>query len=116
MKKIKIAQIGTSENSHGNSIWQRLTRLSDIFEIVGYAFPENEREKFPKQAAAFDGYREMSVEAEKYQTTFVHLHFPFENKQLDFEDSPAHENLPRNDPYVRSVHAHYPERKDSILP
>ena len=61
MKKIKIAQIGTSENSHGNSIWQRLTRLSDIFEIVGYAFPENEREKFPKQAAAFDGYREMSV-------------------------------------------------------
>ena len=62
MKKIKIAQIGTSENSHGNSIWNSLKKQSDIFEIVGYAFPENEREKFPSQAKAFDGYREMTVE------------------------------------------------------
>jgi len=62
LKKIRVAQIGTSENSHGNSIWQRLIKLDDVFDVVGYAFPENEREKFPKQAAAFDGYREMSVE------------------------------------------------------
>lgn len=62
MKKIKIAQIGTSYNSHGNNIWLSLLKQSDIFEVVGYAFPENEREKFPERAKAFDGYREMTVE------------------------------------------------------
>ena len=62
MKRIRIAQIGTSQYSHGNPIWQSLLKQSDIFEVVGYAFPENEREKFPKQAEAFAGYREMTVE------------------------------------------------------
>ena len=62
MKKIRIAQIGTSHNSHGNQIWKSLLKQSDIFEVVGYAFPENEREKFPKDAEAFEGYREMTVE------------------------------------------------------
>ena len=62
MRRIRIAQIGTSVNSHGNQIWKSLNKQSDIFEVVGYAFPENEREKFPKQAEAFQGYREMTVE------------------------------------------------------
>ena len=62
LKKIKIAQIGTSGNSHGNKIWQCMKKQSDIFEIVGYAFPEGEREKFPDKAAEFDGYKEMTVE------------------------------------------------------
>ena len=62
MKKIRIAQIGTSQYSHGNSIWQSFLKQSDLFEVVGYAFPENEREKFPRQAEAFAGYREMTVE------------------------------------------------------
>ena len=62
MKKIKIAQIGTSKNSHGNMIWHSLLKQDDIFEVVGYAFPENEREKFPKEASAFEGYREMTVD------------------------------------------------------
>ncbi|MBE6596836.1 MAG: Gfo/Idh/MocA family oxidoreductase [Ruminococcaceae bacterium] len=62
MKKIKVAQIGTSENSHGNSIWKSMLKQPDIFEVVGYAFPENEREKFPKQMERFEGYREMTVE------------------------------------------------------
>ncbi len=62
MKKIRIAQIGTSLHSHGNFIWGSIKKQSDLFEIAGYAFPENEREKFPGQMAAFDGFREMSVE------------------------------------------------------
>ena len=62
MKKIKIAQIGTSKNSHGGQIWKSLTKQSDIFEVVGYAFPENEREKFPGKMKYYDGYREMTVE------------------------------------------------------
>ena len=62
MKRIKIAQIGTSANSHGNQIWKSLIGQPELFEVVGYAFPEGEREKFPKQAAKFDGYREMTVD------------------------------------------------------
>ena len=62
MRKIRIAQIGTSLNSHGNQIWNSLKKQTDIFDIAGYALPEGEREKFPRNMAAFDGYREMTVE------------------------------------------------------
>ena len=62
MKKVKIAQIGTNGYSHGNNIWSSLRKQSDLFEIVGYALPENEREKFPERMPAFEGYREMTVE------------------------------------------------------
>ena len=62
MKKIRVAQIGTSLMSHGNQIWCSLKKQTDIFEVVGYALPENEREKFPQQMQAFEGYREMTVD------------------------------------------------------
>lgn len=62
MKKVKIAQIGTSACSHGNHAWKSITSQTDIFDVVGYAFPENEREKFPRHAEIFNGYREMTVE------------------------------------------------------
>jgi predicted dehydrogenase len=62
MRKIKIAQIGTSINSHGNDIWNCILKQKDIFDVVGYALPENEREKFPNRIKAFDGYKEMTVE------------------------------------------------------
>lgn len=62
MKKIKIAQIGTSKNSHGNDIWKSLLKQTDIFDVVGYALPENEREKFPGQVKVFEGYKEMTVD------------------------------------------------------
>lgn len=61
MKKIRIAQIGTSVNSHGNQIFERI-KTNELFEVVGYAFPENEREKFPQQMKMFEGFREMTVE------------------------------------------------------
>lgn len=62
MKKIRIAQIGTSLNSHGNNIFEALKKNSDVFEVVGYALPEGEREKFPERMPAFEGYREMTVD------------------------------------------------------
>ena len=62
MRRIRVAQIGTSINSHGHPVFRTLTECPDVFEIVGYALPENEREKFPKQAEAFNGYKEMTVE------------------------------------------------------
>ncbi len=61
MKKIKIAKIGTSVNSHGNDIFKTLLKNNDIFEFVGYAFPENERKKIEK-AKEFDGYPVLSVD------------------------------------------------------
>lgn len=62
MKKIRIAQIGTSENSHGNAVFHSLKKQSDIFEVAGFALPEHEREKFSREMGEFEGYREMTVE------------------------------------------------------
>jgi predicted dehydrogenase len=62
MKKIKIAQIGTSANSHGNPIFGSLQKQSDMFEIAGFAMPENERDKFPGNMKLFKGFREMTVD------------------------------------------------------
>ena len=62
MKKIKVAQIGTSRNSHGTAIWKTLLALPELFDVVGYAFPEGEKERFPEWAKYFDGHREMTVE------------------------------------------------------
>lgn len=62
MKKIKIAQIGTSQNSHGNNIWNSIKKQSDRFEVMGYALPEHEREKFPARMPDFQGCRELAVD------------------------------------------------------
>lgn len=62
MRKIKIAQIGTSLCSHGTDIWDYINSQNDVFEVVGYALPENEREKCPTRLNTFDAEREMSVE------------------------------------------------------
>ena len=62
MKKIKIAQIGTSHNSHGLSVFASLKKQSELFEVAGFALPENEREKFPERMGAFEGYPEMTVD------------------------------------------------------
>lgn len=62
MHKIKIAQIGTNGYSHGRHIWNSLKKQSDIFDVAGYAFPENEREKFPHLMELYDGYKELTIE------------------------------------------------------
>lgn len=62
MRKVRIAQIGTSALSHGASILGSMRKQEALFEVVGYALPENEREKFPERMADFDGLREMTVE------------------------------------------------------
>ena len=62
MKKIKIAQIGTSRNSHGSFTFESLKKNSDLFEIVGYCLPEGEREKYPEKISCFEGYKELTVD------------------------------------------------------
>ncbi len=62
MRRIRVAQIGTSRYSHGGDIFSTLVKNPDVFEIVGYALPEGEKEKFPFSHKTFCGYREMSVD------------------------------------------------------
>ncbi len=64
MKKIKIAQIGINRNSHSNEIFRSICKQSDIFEVVGYVFPENERERLQQKLSWFDadGYPELTLE------------------------------------------------------
>lgn len=62
MRKVKIAQIGTSAFSHGNFIFNSLKKQQDLFDIVGYAMPEGERERLPERMADFAGYPELTVE------------------------------------------------------
>lgn len=62
MRKIRVAQIGTSRYGHGNSIFQAMVNQPDVFEIVGYAMPENEKEKFPEELEIFADYPELTLE------------------------------------------------------
>lgn len=62
MKRIKIAQIGLNEYSHSLEIFESLEKQSDIFEIVGYALPENEEKRLPSKASRLQKYRKMTVE------------------------------------------------------
>ena len=53
MRRIRVAQIGTSRYSHGNYIFESMIRQPEFFEIVGYSMPEGEKEKFPERTALF---------------------------------------------------------------
>ncbi len=62
MQKVRIAQIGINEYSHGRDIFNTLKSLPDEFEIVGYVLVEDEREKFAHSLSVFDGYKELDLE------------------------------------------------------
>ena len=62
MRKIKVAQIGTSLNSHGIWTFNSLKKYPDVFDVAGFVLPENEREKFPERMEIFDGYRELTLD------------------------------------------------------
>ncbi len=66
MSRVKVAQIGISANSHGYYIFESLKKQSNIFEIVGYALPENEEDKFPDRVKIFEGYQKMTVDEIMY--------------------------------------------------
>ncbi len=44
MRKIKVALIGTNILSHAMPVFLSVLKQSDIFEFVGYNFPEGEKE------------------------------------------------------------------------
>lgn len=62
MRKIKIAQIGVNTNSHSNEIFETLKKQNDVFEIVGYVLPENERERLPQKVSGLENYKELTLD------------------------------------------------------
>ena len=62
MRKIRIAQIGINQYSHGPEMFTNLVALKDIFEVVGYALVEDERERCADKLHVFEGYPELTLE------------------------------------------------------
>ena len=62
MRKIRIAQIGMNRYSHAPDVFDTLRRMPEIFEIVGYALVEDERETCAHKLHHFDGYPELTLE------------------------------------------------------
>ena len=62
MRKVKIVQIGMNTNSHSTHIFGSLKKQQDIFEIVGYVLPENEKTRLPEQVKHLEGFRELTLE------------------------------------------------------
>ncbi|MBE6762376.1 MAG: Gfo/Idh/MocA family oxidoreductase, partial [Ruminococcaceae bacterium] len=58
----KIAQIGINEHSHSNQIFSSIAKQKDLFEVVGYVLPENERERIPHKLNVLDGFSELSLD------------------------------------------------------
>ena len=61
MRKIRIAQIGIGHD-HASAIINTLRKQSDIYEIVGYAVPEVEQNRFENNLKSFEGIPELSVD------------------------------------------------------
>ena len=69
MRRIRIAQIGINQYSHGPEMFTNLTKLPEIFEVVGYAkVPEDNldsewtKKQFNSLPRAYQGYKEYTVE------------------------------------------------------
>ena len=82
MKKIKIAVIGINHYSHAKPVFGSLAKQTEIFDLVGYAVVEDEREKFSEDLKTYEGYPELSldeilndptIEAVAVETEEVHL-------------------------------------------
>ncbi len=83
MKKIKIAQIGINRYSHAPEIFTTLSLHPELFELVGYALVEDERETCAEKIEKYyAGYPELtleeilcdeSIEAVAVETDEIHL-------------------------------------------
>lgn len=62
MKPIKIAQIGMNRYSHAPEVFYTLSQHPELFELVGYALVEDERETCADKLHFFDGYPELTLE------------------------------------------------------
>lgn len=82
MRKIRIAQIGINRYSHAPEIFHTLAIHPEIFELVGYAVVEDERDTCKDKLKWFEGYPELTldeilndttIEAVTVETDEIHL-------------------------------------------
>ena len=82
MKRIRIAQIGMNRYSHAPEVFTTLKLHPEVFELVGYALVEDERETCAHKLKFFDGFPELSldeilndptIEAVAVETDEIHL-------------------------------------------
>ena len=83
MKRIKIAQIGINRNSHAPEVFKTMALHPELYELVGYALVEDERETCAAKIETFyAGYPEVtleeiladeSIEAVTVETDEIHL-------------------------------------------
>ena len=62
MRRIKIAQIGVNRYSHAPEVFHTLSIHPEIFDLVGYALVEDERETCQDKLKRFEGYPELTLE------------------------------------------------------
>ena len=62
MKPIRIALIGVNRYSHSVQIHTRIQQLSDLFEVVGIAYPEDEEARIPHFAEKFTHLPRLTIE------------------------------------------------------
>ena len=62
MERIKIALIGLNVNSHSRQIYKSIMKQKDLYEVVGYVLPENERERIANKVEVLEGYPELTLD------------------------------------------------------
>ncbi len=62
MRKIKTAIIGINKYSHSKQIVGSIRKQSDIFDVVGYVLPENERERIQERLYTLDGLKALTLD------------------------------------------------------
>lgn len=62
MKPIRIALIGVNEYSHSIQIHTRICQLTQLFEVVGICYPENEEQRLSFRVEKFPDLPRLTVE------------------------------------------------------
>ena len=116
MKPIKIAQIGMCRYIHGPQVFEALKNHPELFELVGYALVEDERETCAHRMQCFEGFRELTleeilndptIEAVTVETDEIHL-TQYAQMAVDagkhvFMDKPGSPSLPAFERLIESV-------------
>lgn len=119
MRKIRIAQIGMNRYSHSSEIFHTLKIHPELFEIVGYALVEDERETCAEKLDVFEGYREMTldeilndptIEAVAVETDEIHLtkyaQMAADHGKHIHMEKPGSQNLADFEKLIQTVKAH----------
>ena len=61
MRKLRVIQIGIA-HAHATAILRGLARLPDLYELVGFVIPEDERTEYEERKSYFGSAREYTLE------------------------------------------------------